>query len=293
MVYARTARLCAPCGLIFPPDKPSFGLWRQLVGSQPAYTREGGGVQIPGSMWFLLSRRWNTEPATETGNGLRLLMTSRKRFSSPVPTRQFSSPGHRNAVLKFPSACPRSARGRLVRHNAQEASCWLPGRALRTCVPILGRAPFFPWHFWPSKPSQFRPSSRPVLGFAFALPYHRVVFGVARPGFNSHSRATANPARSHRQRTTLSAFPKISHCFQAALALVLLVGAGLLMSHCAISNAELWFFHGQPLCSPPGPRRCRVHRERLPALYEPDRTTFLGSSRGQSEGLALFSLSRR
>jgi predicted permease len=134
--------------------------------------------------------------------------------------------------------------------------------------------------------------SLPVLGFAFLLSLLTgIVFGIVPAWITSHSdpaEALRGVSRSTRDRTSLP--QKSLIVFQAAMSLVLLVGAGLLTKSLrnlehqdfGIQTANRYVVHIDPAGAGYTP-------EKLPALYQAMEQRF-GSLPGvQSVGLALYS----
>ena len=150
-----------------------------------------------------------------------------------------------------------------------------------------------PWHFPIPLTFPFEASpSLPVLGFAFLLSLVTgIVFGIVPAWITSHSdpaEALRGINRSTRDRASLP--QKSLIVFQAALSLVLLVGAGLLTR--SLNNMEHQNFGLQTA------NRYVLHLdvegagytpEKLPALYQAMEDQF-GSLPGvKSVGLALYS----
>ncbi len=271
---------------------------RQWLATQPAYTREGGESQIPRQHVVLTFAGGGIQNLQrQTGNGLRLLMTisglalliACANIANLLLARGIA----RRSEISIRMALG-SARSRLVRQMLTESvllACL--GGLSGLAVAYLGARTILSLAFPGASnlPIQASPSL-PVLGFAFALSMITgVVFGVAPAWFNSHSEpaeALRGVNRATHDRSSRS--QKSLIVFQAALALVLLVGAGLLME--SLRNLELQNFGlstDNRYVVHLDPAGAGYTAQRLPALYEQIEQRFSGLPVVQSVGLALFS----
>jgi predicted permease len=271
---------------------------RQFLSTVPAYTENGGSTIIPKQYVVITPGGAGIQNLQrQTGKGLYLLMAISALVllvaCANVANLLLARGATRKAETSIRMALG-AARGRLVRQMLTESvllACLggLTGLAVAyagTKV-ILGLA--FPDS--PQSPIQATPSL-PVLAFAFLLSLATgVVFGIVPAWITSH----ADPAealrginRSTRDRSSLP--QKSLIVFQAALSLVLLVGASLLtqslrnMEHqdFGIQTENRYVLHLFPSGAGYTPAK-------LPALYRALEQQFGALPGVQNVGLALYS----
>jgi predicted permease len=278
-------------------DKMSGNL-RQWLATIPAYVRNGAATLIPKQHVVIVPGGAGIENLQrETGKGLYLLMTISGLVllvaCANVANLLLARGATRKAETSIRMALG-AARSRLIRQMLTESvllGCLggLAGLAVayagtRTILTLaFPDSPQLPIHASPSLP---------VLAFAFLLSLLTgVMFGIVPALITSH----ADPAetlrggnRSTRDRASLP--QKSLIVFQAALSLVLLVGAGLLTK--SLRNVEHQNFGLQTdnrYVLHLDPAGAGYKEETLPALYQALEQQF-GSLPGvQSVGLALYS----
>jgi len=278
-------------------DKMSGSL-RQFLAAQPNYSRNGGSTIIPKQHVVIVPGGAGIQNLQkQTGKGLYLLMTISGLVllvaCANVANLLLARGTTRRADTSVRMALG-AARSRLIRQMLTESlllGCagGLAGLVVAYAGTRMILALAFPDS--PQLPIAASPSL-PVLGFAFLLSLLTgVVFGVGPAWVTSHSdpaEALRGTNRSTRDRTSLPQRSLI--VFQAALSLVLLVGAGLLtkslrnMEHqnFGIQTANRYVLHLDPAGAGYTP-------EKLPAFYQTLEQQF-GSLPGvQSVGLALYS----
>jgi predicted permease len=278
-------------------DKMSGSL-RQFLSMQPGYARDGGATLIPKQHVVIVPGGAGIQNLQkETGKGLYLLMTIAGLVllvaCANVANLLLARGTTRRAETSVRMALG-AARSRLMRQTLTESlllGCagGLAGLAFayvgtRTILTLA-----FPES--PQLPIAASPSLA-VLGFAFLLSLLTgVVFGVVPAWITSRADPAEALRGSNRSTRDRSSLPQRSLIvFQAALSLVLLVGAGLLtkslrnMEHqnFGIQTANRYVLHIDPAGAGYKP-------ETLPALYRTLEDQF-GSLPGvKSVGLALYS----
>jgi predicted permease len=278
-------------------DKMSGSL-RQFLSAQLGYARNGGSTIIPKQHVVIVPGGAGIQNLQkQTGKGLHLLMTISGLVllvaCANVANLLLARGTTRRAETSVRVALG-AARSRLIRQMLTESlllGCvgGLAGLAVAYAGTRMILALAFPDS--PHLPIAASPSLT-VLGFAFLLSLLTgVVFGVVPAWITSHSdpaEALRGANRSTRDRASLPQRSLI--VFQAALSLVLLVGAGLLtkslrnMEHqnFGIQTANRYVLHLDPAGAGYTP-------EKLPAFYQALEQQF-GSLPGvQNVGLALYS----
>jgi predicted permease len=278
-------------------DKMSGSL-RQFLAAQPNYSRNGGATVIPKQHVVIVPGGAGIQHLQkETGRGLYLLMTISGLVllvaCANVANLLLARGTTRRADTSVRMALG-AARSRLIRQILTESlllGCagGLVGLAVAYAGTRVILALAFPDS--PNLPIAASPSLA-VLGFAFLLSLLTgVVFGVVPAWITSNSdpaEALRGANRSTRDRASLPQRSLI--VFQAALSLVLLVGAELLtkslrnMEHqnFGIQTSNRYVLHLDPAGAGYKP-------ETLPAFYRALEDQ-LGSLPGvQSVGLALYS----
>src|SRR3984957_3065015 len=271
---------------------------QQWLSTQVEYTRNGGSTIIPKQHVVIVPGGAGIQNLQkETGKGLYLLMAISGLVllvaCANVANLLLARGATRRAETSVRMALG-AARSRLIRQMLTESlllGCagGLAGLAVAYAGTRVILALAFPDS--PNLPIAASPSL-PVLGFAFLLSLLTgVVFGVVPAWITSHAdprEALRGANRSTRDRASLPQRSLI--VFQAALSLVLLVGAGLLtkslrnMEHqnFGLQTENRYVFHLFPADA-------GYTEERLPALYQALEQQF-GSLPGvQSVGMALYS----
>ncbi len=271
---------------------------RLWLGTQEAYTHNGGSTVIPKQHVVITPGGAGIQNLQqETSKGLYLLMTISGLVllvaCANVANLLLARGATRKAETSIRMALG-AARSRLVRQMLMESvllACL--GGLLGLVVAFEGTRTILSLAFpnSPQLPIQASPSL-PVLGFAFLLSLLTgIVFGIAPAWITSHSdpaEALRGLSRSTRDRTSLP--QKSLIVFQAALSLVLLVGAGLLTKSLrnlqyqdfGLQTTNRYVLHLDPAGAGYTPAK-------LPALYQALEQKF-GSLPGvQSVGLALYS----
>jgi predicted permease len=278
-------------------DKMSGSL-RQFLAAQPNYSRNGGATIIPKQHVVIVPGGAGIQNLQkETGKGLYLLMTISGLVllvaCANVANLLLARGTMRRADTSVRMALG-AARSRLIRQMLTESlllGC--AGGLVGLAVAYAGTRVILSLAFpdSPNLPIAASPSLA-VLGFAFLLSLLTgVIFGVVPAWITSNSdpaEALRGANRSTRDRASLPQRSLI--VFQAALSLVLLVGAGLLtkslrnMEHqnFGIQTSNRYVLHLDPAGAGYKP-------ETLPAFYRALEDQF-GSLPGvQSVGLALYS----
>jgi predicted permease len=271
---------------------------RQWLSNQPSYTQNGGSTIIPKQHVVIVPGGAGIQNLQQqTGKGLYLLMAISGLVllvaCANVANLLLARGATRKAETSIRMALG-AARQRLVRQMLTESVllAFLGGLA-GLAVAYAGTRTILTLAFpdSPNLPIAASPSL-PVLGFAFLLSLVTgVIFGIVPAWITSHSdpaEALRGINRSTRDRASLP--QKSLIVIQAALSLVLLVGAGLLTR--SLNNMEHQNFGLQTA------NRYVLHLdiegagytpEKLPALYQALEDQF-GSVPGvKSVGLALYS----
>ena len=271
---------------------------RVWLGTQQAYTQNGGSTLIPKQHVIITSAGGGIQQLQQrTSKGLYLLMTISGLVllvaCANVANLLLARGTTRKAETSIRMALG-AARSRLIRQMLTESvllACL--GGLAGLAVAYAGTRTILSLAFpnAPHVPIEASPSM-PVLGFAFLLSLVTgIVFGIVPAWLTSHSdpaEALRGVNRSTRDRASLP--QKSLIVFQAALSLVLLVGAGLLTR--SLRNLEHQDFGLQTT------NRYVVHLdpagagytpEKLPALYQALEQRFAALPGVQSVGLALYS----
>jgi predicted permease len=271
---------------------------RQWLNTRPEYKRDGNGTLIPRQHVVIVPGGAGIQNLQkQTGKGLYLLMTLSGLVllvaCANVANLLLARGATRKAETSIRIALG-AARGRLIRQMLTESvllGCI--GGFLGLAVAYAGTRMILALAFpdSPHLPIHANPSL-PVLAFAFLLSLATgVVFGIVPAWIASHSdpaEALRGANRSTRDRSSLPQRSLI--IFQAALSVVLLVGAGLLTRSLnniehqdfGIQTANRYVLHLDPAGA-------GYTDQTLPALYRQLEDQF-GSFPGvQSVGLALYS----
>ena len=271
---------------------------RLWLATQEAYTQNGGSTVIPRQHVVITPGGGGIQILQqETSKGLYLLMTLSGLVllvaCANVANLLLARGATRKAETSIRMALG-AARRRLIGQMLMESvllSCL--GGLAGLVVAYEGTRTILSLAFpnSPQLPIDASPSL-PVLGFAFLLSLLTgVVFGIAPAWIASHSdpaEALRGVNRTTRDRTSLP--QKSLIVFQAALSLVLLVGAGLLTKSLrnlehqdfGLQTTNRYVLHLDPAGAGYTP-------EKLPALYQAMEQKF-GSLPGvQNVGLALYS----
>lgn len=274
------------------------GSLRDWLATRPMYTRNGASTLIPKQHVVIVPGGAGIQNLQiETGKGLKLLMAISALVllvaCANVANLQLARSATRRAETSVRMALG-AARSRLIRQMLTESvllACMggFAGLAVAYAGTRMILALAFPDA--PHLPIQATPSLG-VLGFAFLLSLLTgVVFGVVPAWITSHSdpaEALRGVNRSTRDRASLPQRSLI--VFQAALSVVLLVGAGLLTR--SLQNVEHQNFGLQT------ENRYVVHLdpagagytpETLPAFYRTLEDQFRSLPGVKSVGLALYS----
>src|SRR5208283_3965075 len=271
---------------------------RLWLGTQPAYTQNGGSTIIPRQHVIITAAGGGIQQLQQrTSKGLYLLMTLSGLVllvaCANVANLLLARGTTRKAETSIRMALG-AARSRLVRRMLTESvllACL--GGLAGLGVAYAGTRTILSLAFpnSPHVPIEASPSL-PVLGFAFLLSLITgIVFGIVPAWITSHSdlaEALRGVNRSTRDRASLPQRSLI--VFQAALSLGLLMSAGLLTK--SLRNLEHQDFGIQTT------NRYVVHLdpagagytpEKLPALYQALQQRFGALPGVQSVGLALYS----
>src|SRR5260370_25321437 len=271
---------------------------RQWRATQPAYVRNGGATLIPKQHVVIVPGGAGIQNLQrETGKGLRLLMAISGLVLLVACANVANLLLARGAVRKAETSIRMAlgaARCRLIRQVLTGGVVLggfggVAGLAVASAGTRITLALAFPDS--PHLPIQASPSL-PVLAFALLLSLLTgVVFGMVPAWITSHSDpadALRGANRSTRDRASLP--HKSLIVFQAALSLVLLVGAGLLtksVRNVAHQNFGLQTKNRYVLHLDPA--GAGYTAETLPGLYQTLEQQF-GSLPGvQSVGMALYS----
>lgn len=271
---------------------------RIWLGTQESYTRNGGSTVIPKQHVVITPGGAGIQNLQqETGKGLYLLMTISALVllvaCANVANLLLARGTMRKAETSIRMALG-AARSRLIRQMLTDSvllACL--GGLAGLVVAYAGTRTILSLAFpdSPHIPIEASPSL-PVLGFAFLLSLVTgVVFGIVPAWITSHSdpaEALRGINRSTRDRSSLP--QKSLIVFQAALSLVLLVGAGLLTKSLrnlehqdfGIQTTNRYVLHLDPAGAGYTPAK-------LPALYQALEQQFGALPGVQSVGLALYS----
>ena len=271
---------------------------RVWLGTQEAYTQSGGSAVIPKQHVVIVPGGAGIQNLQqETGKKLYILMTISGLLllvaCANVANLLLARGATRKAETSIRMAMG-AARSRLIRQMLTESvllSCI--GGAAGLAVAYAGTRTILSLAFPDAThlPIQARPSL-PVLGFAFLLSLITgMVFGIVPAWITSHSdpaEALRGVNRSTRDRASLP--QKSLIVLQAALSILLLIGAGLLTTslrnlehqNFGIQTANRYVVHLDPAGAGYTP-------EKLPALYQSLEQHFGALPGVQSVGLALYS----
>jgi predicted permease len=271
---------------------------RLWLGTQTPYTENGGSTVIPKQHIVITPAGGGVQVLQqETSKGLYLLMILSGLVLLVACANVANLLLARGTTRKTETSIRMAlgaARGQLVRQMLMESvllGCL--GGLAGLAVAYEGTRAILALAFPNSPQLTIDPSpSLPVLGFAFLLSILTgIIFGIAPAWISSHSdpaEALRGVNRSTRDRSSLP--QKSLIVFQAALSLVLLVGAGLLTKSLrnlehqdfGLQTSNRYVLHLDPAGAGYTP-------EKLPALYQALEQKF-GSLPGvQSAGLALYS----
>ena len=271
---------------------------RVWLGTQEAYTQSGGSAVIPKQHVVIVPGGAGIQNLQqETGKKLYILMTISGLLllvaCANVANLLLARGATRKAETSIRMAMG-AARSRLIRQMLTESvllSCI--GGAAGLAVAYAGTRTILSLAFPDAThlPIQASPSL-PVLGFAFLLSLITgMVFGIVPAWITSHSdpaEALRGVNRSTRDRASLP--QKSLIVLQAALSILLLIGAGLLTTslrnlehqNFGIQTANRYVVHLDPAGAGYTP-------EKLPALYQSLEQHFGALPGVQSVGLALYS----
>jgi predicted permease len=271
---------------------------RQWLSAEPGYRRNGGDTIIPKQHVVIVPGGAGIQSLQQrTGKGLHLLMTISGLVllvaCANVANLLLARGATRKAEISVRMALG-AARKRLIRQMLTESillACMggLAGLAVAYAGTRMILALAFPDAI--NLPIAASPSL-PVLGFAFLLSLLTgVVFGIVPAWITSHSDPAEALRGANRTTRDSSSLPQKSLIvIQAALSLVLLVGAGLLTK--SLQNIEHQDFGLQTAnryvlhLNPAG---AGYTEEKLPALYQQLEEQFGALPGVESVGLALYS----
>jgi predicted permease len=271
---------------------------RQWLYTQPTYISRGGRTEIPKQHVVLTPGGGGVQNLQqEAGSGLRLLMTISGQVllvaCANIANLLLAKGATRRAVTSISMALG-AARSRLIRQMLVESlllGC--AGGLVGIAVAYAGARMILTLAFpdSPQLPIHASPSLA-VLGFAFGLSLLTgLIFGIVPAWITSHSdpaEALRGVNRSTRDRASLP--QKSLIVLQAALSLVLLVGAGLLTQSLrnlehqdfGIATANRYVFHFDPAGAGYNAATIGAANERL-------EREFSALPGVQSVGLALYS----
>ena len=271
---------------------------RQWLATQRAYTINGNDTQIPKQHVVLTPGGAGVQNMQqETGTGLHLLMTISGLVllvaCANIANLLLAKGATRRAETSIRMALG-AARSRLIRQMlAESVLLGCAGGVIGIAVAYAGARMILALAFPDATviPIQTSPSLI-VLGFTFALSLLTgIVFGIVPAWITSHSdpaEALHGINRSTRDRASLP--QKSLIVLQAALSLVLLVGAGLLTQSLrnlehqdfGITTANRYVFHFDPAGA-------GYKLDRIAALNEQMEREFSSLPGVKSAGLALYS----
>ncbi len=271
---------------------------RQWLYTQPTYIARGGKTEIPKQHVVLVPGGAGVQNLQqEAGSGLHLLMTISGLVllvaCANIANLLLAKGATRRAVTSISMALG-AARSRLIRQMLVESlllGC--AGGIVGIAVAYAGARMILTLAFpdSPQLPIHASPSLA-VLGFAFGLSLLTgLIFGIVPAWISSHSdpaEALRGVNRSTRDRASLP--QKSLIVLQAALSLVLLVGAGLLTQSLrnlehqdfGIATANRYVFHFDPAGAGYNAATIRTASERL-------EREFSALPGVQSVGVALYS----
>ena len=271
---------------------------RVWLGTQESYTQNGGSTVIPKQHVVIVPGGAGIQNLQqETGKKLYILMTISGLLllvaCANVANLLLARGATRKAETSIRMAMG-AARSRLIRQMLTESvllACM--GGAAGLAVAYAGTRTILSLAFPDATrlPIQATPSL-PVLGFAFLLSLITgMVFGIVPAWITSHSdpaEALRGVNRSTRDRASLPQESLI--VLQAALSILLLIGAGLLTTslrnlehqNFGIQTTNRYVLHLDPAGAGYTP-------EKLPALYQSLEQHFGALPGVQSVGLALYS----
>jgi predicted permease len=278
-------------------DKLSASL-RQWLATQPMYVENGNSSQIPKQHVVLSSGGAGIQNLqNQTRNGLRLLTAISALVllvaCANIANLLLARGAARRAETSIRTALG-AGRPRLIKQTLAESMLLgCIGGALGLAVAYAGTRTILALAFPEAQsiPIQATPSL-PVLGFTIGISLLTgIVFGIVPAWITSHSDpadALRGLNRSTRDRSSLP--QKMLIVLQAALSLVLLVGAGLLTrtllnlehQNFGIETANRYVVHFDPAGA-------GYKIDRLPALYDRLERQFSALPGVQSVGLALYS----
>jgi len=271
---------------------------RQWMATQRAYTINGSDTQIPKQHVIVTPGGAGVQNLQqEAGSGLRLLMAISGLVllvaCANIANLLLAKGATRRAETSIRMALG-AARSRLIRQMLVESvflGC--AGGVLGIAVAYAGARMILTLAFPDSTQIPIHASpSLVVLGFAFVLSlFTGVIFGIVPAWITSHSdpaEALHGINRSTRDRASLP--QKSLIVIQAALSLVLLVGAGLMTQtlrnlqhqNFGIQTANRYVFHFDPMGAGYG-------LDRISALSEQMEREFSALPGVESVGLALYS----
>ena len=270
---------------------------RNWLSTQPEYT-SGGESEIPKQHVVLSAAGGGIQNLQQdTGYGLKLLMMISALVlliaCANIANLLFARGTARRAEISIRMALG-APRARLIRQMLTESlvlGCL--GGLAGLFIAYLGTHTILSLAFPDSINSAIEASpSLPVLGFAFAMSLLTgIVFGIAPAWVNSHSEPAAGLRGMNRATRDRSSLPQKSLIvLQAALALGLLAGAGLLAQ--SLRNLERQNFGvatENRYVAHIDPAGAGYTAERLPALYQQLEQRFAALPGVQSVGLALYS----
>jgi predicted permease len=270
---------------------------RNWLTTQPEYA-SGGESEIPKQHVVLSAAGGGIQSLQqETGYGLKLLMMISALVlliaCANIANLLFARGTARRAEISIRMALG-AARARLIRQMLTESvvlACL--GGLAGLFIAYLGTRAILSLAFPDSISGAIEASpSLPVLGFAFGLSLLTgIVFGIAPAWVNSHSDPAAGLRGIGRTTRDRSSLPQTSLIvLQAALALVLLAGAGLLTG--SLRNLETQDFGlatDNRYVAHIDPAGAGYTADRLSALYQQLERRFAALHVVKSVGLALYS----
>jgi predicted permease len=274
------------------------GALRNWLWTQPIYTKTGGDKLIPAQHVILAGASGGIQNLQQqTGSGLKLLVVLSALVlciaCANIANLLLARGTARRAEISLRVALG-AGRGRLVRQMLTESVLLsLIGGVTGLIVAYVGSRAILALAFPDATqlPIQASPSI-PVLGFALALSFLTgIAFGIA-PAWASSGPEPAEALRGGK-RTTRDHAPLLQRSLvvlQAALSLVLLVGAGLLtQSLRRVEHQDFGLRTENRYVVQLHPDGAGYTRDRLPQLYEQMERRFAALPGVQHVGLALYS----